>query len=264
MQENLFFTRFVRLYVTNLPSAKIQKDDLKTALYMLFSTYGPVLDVVALKTMKMRGQAHIVFRDMQAATQAMRALEGFSFLGRELVRSRIVCYFFCQASILTRAFRGFPTPSPSQTQWQSSTGHTNCLALPLPMSRCPKSNRVSSTLPLQDPLLPQRPHRPLACPQNLLLLSPQKTHLRLSRGDKSAHGMRKKRRTATLTLPWRRIATTSELARIYDTHKKTMAITMNLDNTAEKSPGRSRGYAYYESWVGGSVLVAESHFFWNP
>ncbi|KAK6843290.1 hypothetical protein PG990_004790 [Apiospora arundinis] len=72
------------LYVTNLPSAKIQKDDLKTALYMLFSTYGPVLDVVALKTTKMRGQAHIVFRDMQAATQAMRALEGFSFLGKEL------------------------------------------------------------------------------------------------------------------------------------------------------------------------------------
>ncbi|KAK7951865.1 U2 small nuclear ribonucleoprotein B'' [Apiospora aurea] len=72
------------LYVTNLPSAKIQKADLKTALYMLFSTYGPVLDVVALKTTKMRGQAHIVFRDMQAATQAMRTLEGFTFLGREL------------------------------------------------------------------------------------------------------------------------------------------------------------------------------------
>lgn len=74
------------LYVTNLPSAKIQKDDLKTALYMLFSTYGPVLDVVALKTMKMRGQAHIVYRDVQAATQAMRSLEGFLFLGKELVR----------------------------------------------------------------------------------------------------------------------------------------------------------------------------------
>ena len=74
------------LYVTNLPSAKIQKADLQTALYMLFSTYGPVLDVVALKTMKMRGQAHIVFRDMHAATQAMRALEGFQFLGKELVR----------------------------------------------------------------------------------------------------------------------------------------------------------------------------------
>lgn len=73
------------LYVTNLPSAKIQKADLQTALYMLFSTYGPVLDVVAMKTMKMRGQAHIVFRDMHSATQAMRALEGFQFLGKELV-----------------------------------------------------------------------------------------------------------------------------------------------------------------------------------
>ncbi|KAI1192437.1 hypothetical protein F5X97DRAFT_337555 [Nemania serpens] len=72
------------LYITNLPSAKINKADLKTALYLLFSTYGPVLDVVALKTTKMRGQAHIVFRDIHAATQAMRSLDGFQFLGKEL------------------------------------------------------------------------------------------------------------------------------------------------------------------------------------
>ncbi|KAH0526507.1 hypothetical protein TsFJ059_009815 [Trichoderma semiorbis] len=72
------------LYVTNLPSAKIQKPDLRTALYMLFSTFGPVLDIVALKTMEMRGQAHIVFRDIQAATQAMRSLDGQIFLGRPM------------------------------------------------------------------------------------------------------------------------------------------------------------------------------------
>ncbi|KAI1479854.1 RNA-binding domain-containing protein [Daldinia eschscholtzii] len=72
------------LYVTNLPSNKINKTDLKTELYMLFSTYGPVLDVVTLKTMKMRGQSHVVFRDVQAATQALRSLQGFKFLGREL------------------------------------------------------------------------------------------------------------------------------------------------------------------------------------
>ncbi|KAI0124650.1 hypothetical protein BJ170DRAFT_467378 [Xylariales sp. AK1849] len=72
------------LYITNLPSSRIQKPDLKTALYMLFSTYGPVLDVVAMKSNKMRGQAHVVFRDTQAATQAMRSLEGFSFLGQLL------------------------------------------------------------------------------------------------------------------------------------------------------------------------------------
>ncbi|KAG6002687.1 hypothetical protein E4U21_002839 [Claviceps maximensis] len=72
------------LYVTNLPSAKIQKADLRTTLYMLFSTYGPVIDIVALKTMSMRGQAHIVYRDVQTATQAMRALDGQEILGRKL------------------------------------------------------------------------------------------------------------------------------------------------------------------------------------
>lgn len=75
-----------RLYVTNLPSSKIQKEDLRTALYMLFSTHGPVLDVVALKTIKMRGQAHIVYRDIQTATQAMRSLDGFDFFGQKIVR----------------------------------------------------------------------------------------------------------------------------------------------------------------------------------
>jgi len=74
-----------RLYVTNLPSSKIQKEDLRTALYLLFSTHGPVLDVVALKTMKMRGQAHIVYRDIQTATQAMRSLDGFEIFGHKMV-----------------------------------------------------------------------------------------------------------------------------------------------------------------------------------
>jgi RNA recognition motif-containing protein len=75
-----------RLYITNLPSSKFQKTDLRISLYSLFSTYGPVIDVVALKTQKMSGQAHVVFRDIQTSTQAMRALQGFEFFGKELVR----------------------------------------------------------------------------------------------------------------------------------------------------------------------------------
>jgi RNA recognition motif-containing protein len=87
-------TDYCSLYLTNLPSSKIQKPDLRLLLYSLFSTYGPVLDVVALKTQKMRGQAHIVFRDVQTATQAMRALQGFEFLGMPLVRieTMVTCY----------------------------------------------------------------------------------------------------------------------------------------------------------------------------
>ena len=73
----------------NLPD-KLQKEDLKRNLYMLFATYGVILDVVALKTMKMRGQAHVVFRDIDSSTQAMRALQGFTLCGKDLVRLHIV------------------------------------------------------------------------------------------------------------------------------------------------------------------------------
>jgi U2 small nuclear ribonucleoprotein B'' len=81
---------FHRLYVRGLPD-KLPKEDLKRNLYMLFATYGVILDVVALKTMKMRGQAHVVFRDQDSSTQAMRALNGFTFFGKDMVRgARIV------------------------------------------------------------------------------------------------------------------------------------------------------------------------------
>ena len=72
------------LYLQNLPE-KLPKDDLKRALYMLFSTYGPVVDVNALKTAKMRGQAHVLFKDVQTATQAMRQCQGSEFFGKEMV-----------------------------------------------------------------------------------------------------------------------------------------------------------------------------------
>ncbi|KAJ5142049.1 uncharacterized protein N7443_006765 [Penicillium atrosanguineum] len=71
------------LYCTNLPD-KLRKHDLRSSLYTLFSTYGTVLDVVAMKTNKMRGQAHVVFKDVQASTQAMRSLQGFDFFGKEM------------------------------------------------------------------------------------------------------------------------------------------------------------------------------------
>ncbi|MCJ1373507.1 U2 snRNP complex subunit msl1 [Loxospora ochrophaea] len=71
------------LYLTNLPE-RLQKQDLRLSLYTLFSTYGPVLDVVAMKTAKMRGQAHVVYRDSQTSMQAMRSLQGFDFFGKEM------------------------------------------------------------------------------------------------------------------------------------------------------------------------------------
>jgi RNA recognition motif-containing protein len=74
------------LYISNL-NDKLRKPDLRLSLYTLFSTYGVVLDVVALKTMKHRGQAFVAFRDVTSATQAMRAMDGVNIFGKEMVRS---------------------------------------------------------------------------------------------------------------------------------------------------------------------------------
>lgn len=111
---------------------------------MLFSTYGPVLDVVALRTMNMRGQAHIVFRDVQAATQAMRSLDGEEFLGRDLV-SVVVCLAHITLR-LTMSFRKFNTPNQSQTSSLSSTVLSSrpTLQVPQMLSR-QNSNKASLT-----------------------------------------------------------------------------------------------------------------------
>ncbi|KAJ1935584.1 hypothetical protein FBU59_005339 [Linderina macrospora] len=71
------------LYIRNL-NDKVQKPVLKETLYSLCVSYGRILDIVALKTTKMRGQAFVVFSDIAAATTAMRHLNGRAFFGRPL------------------------------------------------------------------------------------------------------------------------------------------------------------------------------------
>lgn len=73
------------LYINNL-NDKVNKDELRSQLYALFTTYGKVIDVVASKSTKMRGQAFLVFTDLAAATTAMRACEGMMFYDKPMVR----------------------------------------------------------------------------------------------------------------------------------------------------------------------------------
>jgi len=61
--------------------------DLKQALYYLFTPYGRILDIIALKTMKMRGQAFIAFRNANDAERAKQKLQGFELYGKKMVGS---------------------------------------------------------------------------------------------------------------------------------------------------------------------------------
>jgi RNA recognition motif-containing protein len=73
------------LYINNL-NDKITKEDLKLQLHALFNTYGRLIDIVASKHPRMRGQAFLVFADLAGATTALRACEGMIFYDKPMVR----------------------------------------------------------------------------------------------------------------------------------------------------------------------------------
>jgi RNA recognition motif len=67
-------------------TSESQFSELRAQLYALFSTYGKIIDVVAQKGAKKRGQAFVVFRDLAGATSALRSLDGELFYDKKMVR----------------------------------------------------------------------------------------------------------------------------------------------------------------------------------
>jgi len=66
------------IYIQNL-NEKLKKEDLRKSIYAIMSQFGQVLDVVALKTLKMRGQCFVIFKEISSATNALRSMQGFPF-----------------------------------------------------------------------------------------------------------------------------------------------------------------------------------------
>lgn len=60
--------------------------DLKKSLYAIFSQFGQILDIVAMKGIKMNGQAFVIFKDITSSTNALRAMQGFPFYDKPMVR----------------------------------------------------------------------------------------------------------------------------------------------------------------------------------
>uniref|UniRef100_A0A3Q1K1C4 RRM domain-containing protein n=1 Tax=Anabas testudineus TaxID=64144 RepID=A0A3Q1K1C4_ANATE len=71
------------IYINNI-NDKVKKEELKRSLYALFSQFGQIIDIVAMKTMKARGQAFVVFKELAAATNALRQLQGFPFYNKPM------------------------------------------------------------------------------------------------------------------------------------------------------------------------------------
>lgn len=71
------------IYINNL-NEKTKLEELKKSLYAVFSQFGKIVDVIALKTLKHRGQAWVVFDEVSAATNALQKMQGFPFYDKRM------------------------------------------------------------------------------------------------------------------------------------------------------------------------------------
>ncbi|CAN8179686.1 unnamed protein product [Coccothraustes coccothraustes] len=71
------------IYINNL-NEKIKKDELKKSLYAIFSQFGQILDILVSRSLRMRGQAFVIFKEMSSATNALRSMQGFPFYDKPM------------------------------------------------------------------------------------------------------------------------------------------------------------------------------------
>ncbi|KKK18297.1 hypothetical protein AOCH_005539 [Aspergillus ochraceoroseus] len=74
----------IKLQVRNLEE-RIKVDQLKEALEEIFSEYGNVLEIVAKTNLKAKGQAFVVFDNVESATRAIDEINGFEIFDKPMV-----------------------------------------------------------------------------------------------------------------------------------------------------------------------------------
>eukprot|EP00929_Paragymnodinium_shiwhaense_P001492 TRINITY_DN101715_c0_g1_i1.p2 TRINITY_DN101715_c0_g1~~TRINITY_DN101715_c0_g1_i1.p2 ORF type:complete len:274 (-),score=70.31 TRINITY_DN101715_c0_g1_i1:89-910(-) len=71
------------VYVNNL-NDKINVETLKKSLREVFAAFGGIIDIIAMKSLKRRGQAWIIFKEQSSATNALKSLQGFPFYNKPM------------------------------------------------------------------------------------------------------------------------------------------------------------------------------------
>lgn len=59
--------------------------ELKKSLYAIFSQFGQILDILVSRIMKMKGQAFVIFKEVNSASNALRSMQGFPFYDKPMV-----------------------------------------------------------------------------------------------------------------------------------------------------------------------------------
>lgn len=86
-QKPLFYNMaapIATVYARNLEE-RVKAEPLKEALFAVFSEYGNIIDVVAKKNLKAKGQAFIVFDNPESAARAVEEVQGFELYDKPMV-----------------------------------------------------------------------------------------------------------------------------------------------------------------------------------
>jgi len=63
---------------------KIKIPVLKKALEAVFKEYGEILEIIAHRNLRMRGQAFVVFKEVESATKAIQEVQGFPLFDKPM------------------------------------------------------------------------------------------------------------------------------------------------------------------------------------
>ncbi|KFQ50989.1 U1 small nuclear ribonucleoprotein A, partial [Nestor notabilis] len=58
--------------------------ELKKSLYAIFSQFGQILDILVARSLRLRGQAFVIFKELSSASSALRSMQGFPFYDKPM------------------------------------------------------------------------------------------------------------------------------------------------------------------------------------
>jgi len=106
------------LYVNNL-SEKLNRDELVKALKHVFGQFGKILDVIAYtKILKAKGQAFIVFDEVESATKALQEMNNFLFYHKPLR----VSYAKTKSDVIAKRDGSFKPRPPRRKKGDTKDG----------------------------------------------------------------------------------------------------------------------------------------------
>jgi len=106
------------LYVNNL-CEKLNRDELVKALKHVFGQFGKILDVIAYtKILKAKGQAFIVFDDVESATKALQEMNNFLFYHKPLR----VSYAKTKSDVIAKRDGSFKPRPPRRKKGDTKDG----------------------------------------------------------------------------------------------------------------------------------------------